>query len=99
MTGNIAGSCSAFPPLADPSGAIVKWCGVNTDIEDRKRAEEAVRLYERRAQMIVDGLPAIVTLMTPDGELENANRHMLDYFGETLDVLKSRPVGPQLPPG
>jgi PAS domain S-box-containing protein len=44
-----------FSPLADPSGAIVKWCGVNTDIEDRKRAEEAVRLHERRAQVLVDG--------------------------------------------
>jgi PAS domain S-box-containing protein len=30
-------------PLRDESGAIVKWYGVNTDIEDRKRAETEVR--------------------------------------------------------
>jgi len=25
-------------PLADSSGRLIKWCGMNTDIEDRKRA-------------------------------------------------------------
>ena len=34
-------------PLRDESGSIVKWYGVNTDIEDRKRAEEALRASER----------------------------------------------------
>ena len=30
-------------PLRDESGAIVKWFGVNTDIEDRKQAEAELR--------------------------------------------------------
>ncbi len=30
-------------PLRDESGAIVQWYGVNTDIEDRKRAEAELR--------------------------------------------------------
>ena len=30
-------------PLRDETGAIVKWYGVNTDIEDRKRAEAELR--------------------------------------------------------
>jgi PAS domain S-box-containing protein len=33
-------------PLRDEQGAIVKWYGVNTDIEDRKRAEEELRRSE-----------------------------------------------------
>ena len=28
-------------PIADASGQVVKWCGMSTDIEDRRRAEEA----------------------------------------------------------
>src|ERR1700678_637773 len=91
------GECRAFLfrfcPIADASGDIVSWCGINTDIDDRKQAEEALRAHERRARLIVDGLPAMVTLMTPAGELENANQYMLDYFGEALEELKSRPVG------
>ncbi len=30
-------------PLRDESGATIKWYGTNTDIDDRKRAEEALR--------------------------------------------------------
>jgi PAS domain S-box-containing protein len=33
-------------PLRDESGNIVKWFGINTDIEDRKRTEDALRRSE-----------------------------------------------------
>src|SRR6478672_4937475 len=35
-------------PLCDEHGHIVKWYGSSTDIEDRKRAEEALRDSEQR---------------------------------------------------
>jgi len=35
-------------PLRDESGNIVKWYGSSTDIEDRKRTEEALRESEQR---------------------------------------------------
>jgi PAS domain S-box-containing protein len=35
-------------PLRDQSGNIVKWYGSSTEIEDRKRAEEALRGSEQR---------------------------------------------------
>ena len=35
-------------PLRDEAGNIVKWYGSSTDIEDRKRAEEALRDSEQR---------------------------------------------------
>ena len=34
-------------PFCDESGAVVKWYGTNTDIEDRKQAEEKLRLSEK----------------------------------------------------
>jgi PAS domain S-box-containing protein len=37
-------------PLRDEEGNIVKWYGVVTDIEDRKRAEEALRLVSSDLQ-------------------------------------------------
>jgi PAS domain S-box-containing protein len=33
-------------PLRDESGKIVKWYGINTDIEDRKRADDELRRSE-----------------------------------------------------
>jgi PAS domain S-box-containing protein len=37
----------------------------------------------------IDGLPTFVTLMTPEGELEYANRNVLEYFGKTIEELKA----------
>ncbi len=37
-------------PLRDEDGNIVRWYGVTTDIEDRKRAEEALQLMSRDLQ-------------------------------------------------
>jgi PAS domain S-box-containing protein len=37
-------------PLRDEDGNIVKWYGVTTDIEDRKRAEEALQLMSHDLQ-------------------------------------------------
>jgi two-component system sensor histidine kinase UhpB len=34
-------------PVRDESGKVVRWYGTSTDIEDRKRAEEALRKSER----------------------------------------------------
>src|SRR6266404_3666539 len=43
-------------PLRDEDGHIVKWYGVTTDIEDRKRAEEALEVLSRDLQESEDRL-------------------------------------------
>jgi PAS domain S-box-containing protein len=77
-------------PVTDASGRLVKWCGLNTDIEDQRRTEHALREQEHQFHEIVDGLPTIVVLMRPDGEFEHANRYLLDYVGATQEELKAR---------
>jgi PAS domain S-box-containing protein len=50
-------------PLHDESGKTVKWYGINTDINDRKQAEEELRRSEARKTAIVDSsLDCIVTI-------------------------------------
>ena len=39
-------------PLRDEQGNVVKWYGVSIEIEDRKRAEEALRSGEREQRHI-----------------------------------------------
>src|SRR2546428_12977363 len=39
-------------------------------------------------RQMVDGISALVAVLTPDGAVEFVNRQVLDYFGKTLDELK-----------
>jgi formate hydrogenlyase transcriptional activator len=44
-------------PVRDQQGHIVRWCGTNTDIEDRKRAESLLAAEKRSLEMIAGGAP------------------------------------------
>ena len=75
-------------PFRDPSGRIVRWYVLLSDIDDRKRAEDALRESERESRLIVDSIPGLVAAFTPGGEVEFVNRQILEYFGKTLEELK-----------
>ena len=74
-------------PLRDETGNIVRWYGVNTDIEDRKRTEEALRKSERQFRLLVETIPALVWRGTPEGELDYLNRRAVEYLGHTAESL------------
>ena len=77
-------------PLQDESGEMVRWYGTNTDIEDRKRAEEKLRQDERELRRITDAIPQTIIVQGPDGSPIYANQAVLDYAGLTLeDVMTS----------
>lgn len=68
-------------PLRDEHGTIVKWYGTSTDIEDRKRAEDALRASEDRLRLVVDTIPTIVWSALPDGYVDFVNDRWLQYTG------------------
>jgi PAS domain S-box-containing protein len=75
-------------PSRDQSGKVVKWYGTNTDIDDRKRAEDALRASEHNFRLIVDSIPGLVCTMTAAGEVEFLNPQVLEYFGKTAEEMK-----------
>ena len=68
-------------PLRDERGNIVKWYGTSTDIEDRKRAEDALRENKDRLRLVVDSIPALVLSALPDGAIDFVNDRWLQYSG------------------
>src|ERR1700733_5230444 len=74
--------------LRDSEGNIVKWVGINTDVEDRRRAEDALRASEQSLRLIVDSIPGLVHAMTPSGEVEIVSQRVMDFFGKTFEELK-----------
>ncbi|MCU1267361.1 MAG: sigma54 specific transcriptional regulator, Fis family [Acidobacteria bacterium] len=77
-------------PLQEESGEILRWYGTNTDIEDRKRADEKLRQDERELRRITDAIPQTIIVQGPDGSPIYANQAVLDYAGLTMeDVFAS----------
>src|SRR6267378_3603239 len=70
-------------PITNPSGQVVKWCGMTIDVEDQKRS-----VGERHFRAIADSIPAQLVVMTPTGEVESANRQFLEYIGATLEEVR-----------
>jgi formate hydrogenlyase transcriptional activator len=79
-------------PLRDEAGNILKWYGTNTDIEDRKRAEGALRKSEHELRLIIDTIPGFAYTETAAGEIELVNQPLLDYTGKTLQQLRDGPT-------
>src|SRR5580700_3504393 len=76
-------------PLRNHSGKIVRWYGTNTDLEERKRAEDALRSNEQSLRLIVDSIPGFVSTFNAAGEVELQNRQVLEYTGKTAEEMKN----------
>jgi PAS domain S-box-containing protein len=72
-------------PFRDESGAIVKWYGTNVDIEDRKRADEALRASERNLIQIINTIPTLAWSNDPDGHVDFLNHRWLEFTGLTAE--------------
>src|SRR6266853_4505870 len=88
-------------PVRDAEGHIIRWCVLQTDIEDRKHAEAAQRETERELRqseqhlrLVVETIPAQVARSTAQGRLEYVNRRVVDYLGKELGEIGIRALHP-----
>ena len=70
-------------PVHDERGNIVRWYGINTDIEERKCAEQQSRQSEEDLRTITDAIRQSIVVLAPDGQTLYANRVALERAGLT----------------
>src|SRR5262249_55748602 len=70
-----------YNPLLDDQGKIDRWYATATDIDDRKRAEEALQSNERNLSLIINTMPTLAWSALPDGGVDFINQRWLDYTG------------------
>ena len=68
-------------PVFDEEGNLVRWYGVNTDIDDRKRAEQKLQQNEENLRTITDAIRQFIVVLEPDGTTLYANRVALENTG------------------
>jgi PAS domain S-box-containing protein len=75
----------------DERGRIIGWHGHTEDIDDRRKAEAALRQSERELRLLVDTVPTMIWLMTPAGLPYYFNKRFVDWAG--VDSTKVEPRG------
>jgi PAS domain S-box-containing protein len=75
-------------PLRDEHGKIVKWFGVSTDIEDRKRAEQSLFETKARLELILENSPLAITGLDPEGRITSWNKAAERLFDWTAEEAK-----------
>jgi PAS domain S-box-containing protein len=74
--------------LCDEAGTVTKWFGINTDIEDRKRAEEALRSSEWSLRQMTETIPQMLWSAAPDGRITYCNHHLQDFTGFSAEAIR-----------
>ncbi len=64
------------------------FVGTGIDVTEQEELTQALRKSEEALRLLVNGIGALVTTYTADGELEFVNQQVLDFFGMTLEELK-----------
>lgn len=75
-------------PMRDAAGRIVRWYGTNTDIEDRKRAEEALRKSEKLFTAFMDHIPGFAWMKNLEGRYLYVNKKEME-----LDAYRVGAIG------
>ena len=74
-------------PIFDSNDNLVGYRGIDRDITERKRADEALRESESRFRELADSLPQIVTEMDAKGNFTFVNQNAFLVSGYTREDL------------
>ena len=73
-------------PYRNPqTGEIEKWFGIGTDIDERKKTEQALAESESRFRSMADASPLLIWTIDANGLSAYYNKTFLDFIGVSKD--------------
>jgi PAS domain S-box-containing protein len=79
-------------PVCGADGELVAICGINSDITERKQAEEAVRSSQDRMAAILDIAPEAVVTISSDMIIQLFNQGAERIFGYKAEEFVGQPL-------
>src|SRR5262249_21266308 len=75
-------------PVRDAGGTITTWYLLLSDIDDRKKAEEALLSKERNLSLLTNVIPTFIAVLRTDGVIVYVNQTVLDFTGLTPEDVQ-----------
>lgn len=82
-------------PFKNAEGRVEQWFGTNTDVDELKRSEEALRASEAWVHTILSALAEGVVFLNRDGIVELANDAVEHVLGRKLIELSDSALDPR----
>jgi formate hydrogenlyase transcriptional activator len=80
----------AAAPVHDEQANLLRWCGINTDIDDLKCSEQKFRQEAADLRTITDAIRQAVVVLAPDGTIVYANRVVREVTGLTTREVNDK---------
>jgi diguanylate cyclase (GGDEF)-like protein/PAS domain S-box-containing protein len=96
--GSIRWALSKGNIFRDAIGRPRRMSGVDIDITERKRAEQALAQTSHQLRSFMDNAPALVAMIDGDGRYIRANQALADQFGLEAAAITGQSLNDLLPP-
>jgi len=72
----------------DAASAIVRWIGINVDVEDRGHDKRAHQSHEPNLSQIINTIPAHIYVLNLEGGVQYVNQAVTDYTGLAMEDVQ-----------
>ncbi|MBD1936981.1 PAS domain S-box protein [Microcoleus sp. FACHB-68] len=80
-------------PIYDDRGTLTHFIGIETDITERKQAEEALKAAKDQLRAVLDAVPGFVSWISSDLQYLGVNRHLAAYFNVSPEAFAGQELG------
>ena len=80
-------------PIYDSEGTLTHFIGIQTDITERKQAEDALQHAKDQLQAVLDAVPGFVAWVDSELRYEGVNRYLANTFNLSPEVFVGQKLG------